>query len=363
MPLLTPDFTGGSLLNLVAELEGRLTGGAPHPGLAPPLASTLPEGDSYVLVLFDGLGSAQLEDPAAARLAESCRGVLHAPFPTTTTNSLATIATGLPPAGHGLIGHLLWLPEVDEVVNVLKWVTPFGVTVDYDTSRMLPAPNLWERLRKAGREPVTVQPAAFEGSPLSRLLYRGARFEPAWDTDDLIAATVELAAAPGRLVFTYLPHVDVAAHLFGQESVEYRDAVALAAAVWDQIERRMPPGAVLVGTADHGHLDYAEADKVLVRHARFEGLRFFGDPRSLYVRGDLAAVEELAAECGAEMWAPDRLPLGPGRQHPELEARLPHLALLAPPGKVLLPRGFDRRLVGYHGGLQKEEVEVPLLVG
>jgi hypothetical protein len=36
--------------------------------------------------------------------------------------------------------------------------------------------------------------------------------------------------------------------------------------------------------------------------------------------------------------------------------------LLARPGTVILPPGFDRRLVGYHGGLTEEEVAIPLLV-
>jgi hypothetical protein len=37
--------------------------------------------------------------------------------------------------------------------------------------------------------------------------------------------------------------------------------------------------------------------------------------------------------------------------------------LLAPAGKVVLPRGFDKRLHCYHGGLMPEEVEIPLLIG
>ena len=45
-----------------------------------------------------------------------------------------------------------------------------------------------------------------------------------------------------------------------------------------------------------------------------------------------------------------------------LTDRLPTQVLLARPGTVILPPGFDRRLVGYHGGLTEEEVAIPLLV-
>ena len=63
------------------------------------------------------------------------------------------------------------------MVNTLKWVDLSGQPVHYDYGSFLARPNLWERLRQAGIEPITVQPESFAGSPLSRLLYRGARFE------------------------------------------------------------------------------------------------------------------------------------------------------------------------------------------
>jgi hypothetical protein len=46
-----------------------------------------------------------------------------------------------------------------------------------------------------------------------------------------------------------------------------------------------------------------------------------------------------------------------------LAQRLPDLVALAADDTLLLPPGFDRRLVGYHGGLSRAEVEIPLLIG
>jgi hypothetical protein len=37
--------------------------------------------------------------------------------------------------------------------------------------------------------------------------------------------------------------------------------------------------------------------------------------------------------------------------------------LLAPRGKAVIPKGFDKRLRCYHGGLTREEMEIPLLLG
>lgn len=357
MSLLLPDYSGFGLANLATELEERLTGAAPLAGLADP--DPLPPAEGYVLVVFDGLGDHQL----LGALADARRGVLRAGFPTTTTTSLSTLVTGLPPARHGVIGHLLHLPGVADVVNVLKWVTPSGVKVHCDYGSVLPAPNLWERLTAAGIEPITVQPGPFMKSPLTRMLYRGCRFEPAYTAAELTTATVQVAA-PGRLVLTYFPDVDVAAHVHGQSSDDYRQALATAAEIWDSLNRRLPDSIGLVGTSDHGLIDYDPADKILVRDHRYDTLRFFGDPRSTYVAGDRDLIDQLAAETGATSVERQELLswLGPGPVHPELDQRLPDRLLLAPRGRLLLPRPFDKRLIGYHGGLEPEEVEVPLLV-
>ena len=69
----------------------------------------------------------------------------------------------------------------------------------------------------------------------------------------------------------------------------------------------------------------------------------------------------LAEQTGAEMTDPLRL-LGPD-PGPAARARVGDVFLLAPPGKIILPPGFDKRLHSYHGGLAPEEVEIPLLVG
>jgi hypothetical protein len=353
-----PSYEGSGLVNLVSELESRLLGTAQWPGLTD--YSLLDDAATYVMVLFDGLGVAQLEHPAADTFRASLAAVLEAPFPTTTSVSLSTVATALPPSQHGLVAHLSWHPDLHLVVNTLKWVTLTGESVTYDYGSVLPRPNLWERLRARGIEPITVQPGGFEGSPLSRLLYRGARFEGAWDPADLVDATVDLAAVPGRFIFTYVPFVDVAGHVNGQESDEFDQAMRAAATVWEGIAGRLPPDVVMLGTADHGLMEVTEEDKLLIREPEFDGLRFAGDPRGVHVWGNPATIADLAELVGGELVDPT-LWLGPELTE-KARSHLGQQLLVAPPGKVVLPRGFDKRLRCYHGGLMAEEVQIPLLL-
>lgn len=348
------------LVNLIGELETRMIGSSPGPPLDAETSALIPEGRTYVLVVFDGLGVAQLGHHAAGPLVRSHRATLQAPFPTTTSVSLATIATGIPPSQHGLVSHLAWLEEVGRVVNTLKWIDLSGQPVAHDYSSVLPALNLWERLRRAGIEPVTVQPHPFTGSPLSRLLYRGARFEGTSDEHDMVDATVQLASVPNRFVLAYVWQVDFAGHVSGLASDEFSAAVLLAADVWEGLAARLPPEVTLIGTADHGLIEYGEKDKILVRGEPFESLRFAGDPRGVHLWGESRVFDELEALTGGELTDPLGL-LGPDPSA-ETKRRVGDVLLMAPDGKVILPPGFDKRLRCYHGGLARDEVEIPLLV-
>ncbi|MGQ0848097.1 MAG: alkaline phosphatase family protein [Actinomycetota bacterium] len=356
--------SGGGLLNLVAELESRLTGSAPADGLNPHLAREIPRASTVVLVLIDGLGDAQLAHPAAAAIRADRRASLEAPFPTTTTVSLSTVATGMAPVTHGVIAHLLWLEGIGRVVNTLKWVDLTGTPVAYPTEDLLPAPNLWERLSAAGIEPVTVQPAGFASTPLTAALYRSCRFVGAETADDFVTRTLAETSWPGRFIFTYLPPVDFAAHVYGMGSPEYAESLRQVTSIWAALADRLPSDVVMVGTADHGMVTVPETAKLLIRDDLYRPLEFFGDPRAVMVRGSARLTQRLADETGAELIDPDRFTtwLGPGPFHPRLRNRLPDFVLLAPPESVILPPGFDKRLVGYHGGMSDNERAIPLLV-
>ncbi len=345
----------------MGEIEHRLTGTSPAIRLDGLLSEAIPAAETYVLVLFDGVGVAQLEHAEAKSLARAMAGQIEAPFPTTTSVSLSTVATGLPPSQHGQVAHLTWMIELDQVVNCLKWVNLAGEHVPHDYGTVLPRQNLWERLRASDVEPITVQPGDFSGSPLTRLLYRGARFEGVWDIEEMILATAQLAREPGRFIFTYFPQVDFAGHVFGLGSEEFADAMKMAVRVWEGIATAIPPDAALLGTADHGLLEFDDSDKVIIRDPRFDSLRLAGDPRGVHIWAEDEVIDAFVTETGGESTDPSLL-IGPDPTATAL-ARLGKRLVLAPPDKVILPKGFDKRLRSYHGGLTPGEVQIPLLVG
>ncbi|MEN8237698.1 MAG: alkaline phosphatase family protein [Actinomycetota bacterium] len=362
MPVMThPAYNGSGLVNLIAELEYRSIRSAVFPRLT---SVSLPIGGQHtstVFVMFDGLGSHQLSHPRAGDLASAHIGSIDAPFPTTTTVSLATVATGLSPSRHGLIAYQLWNPAVGAVVNTIHMTTMWGGRIDQRHEDFLPGPNLWQRMSEAGIETVTVQPDSFDRTPLTRALYQGASFIPYADTTEAAERTVSAASSPGSFVFLYIPHVDFAAHVGGQRSDEYDAAIGAANEVWATLTTLLPHDVLLVGTADHGHVDISEANKVRLSKADEEGLILYGDARALFVRGDGARIA--AGLPGT--WVPyaDLEGMwGPGPVHETFDERRPDGIIFADDGYAIFHSKSNDRLVGHHGGLTPEERRIPVLL-
>ena len=363
MERIIPSYAGNNLVNLVAELERRLIGHSPTRGLRSDLSRLIPTARNYLLVVFDGLGSAQLSHPHAGALQAAHRASLEAPFPTTTTVSLSSICTGLTPLQHGVIGYRQWFPDLGKVVSLLRWTDLWGRHVQYDTGSFLPAPNLWERLGDRQARGIIVQPSAFFNTPLSRMLYRGAEMR-GYSSPFEVDPAYLVARSKRTLAIVYHHSVDMAAHEEGQLSQKYAQAVDEASRLWTRLARRLPPDTVMVGTADHGHIDIAAEGKLTLSKADTEGMRWWGDSRALMLSGPTERIEALSERTGSQVLSSRSLRrwLGRGRPHAQLESRMPDAVLLAPDSAGIFPKGMDSQKTGHHGGATPAEIRIPLLV-
>src|SRR5205807_2240022 len=105
----------------LAELVPSLLTSLGLAGLANPLA--LEPAPRVCLLLVDGLGWELLEAnrPAAPFLNAMAGEPLSAGFPATTAASLSSLATGLPPGEHGLVGYTMAPRGYDRAFNALSW--------------------------------------------------------------------------------------------------------------------------------------------------------------------------------------------------------------------------------------------------
>jgi hypothetical protein len=253
-----------------------------------------------VVVLVDGMGWHLLPELAADAplLASVLAGdsgrldELACTFPSTTPTSLASLATGVAPGEHGILGFTVKLPGIDRVLNHIGW------RGDPPARRWQPVPTWFERLHCAGVGARAVLPAAFLGSGLTEAVYRGAQILAATDDDDYAQLVVDQLRAEPGLVYAYTAALDTAAHLSGVGSPEWHAAAAYVDALLSRLVEALPPGTALLVTADHGGLNVPESQRIdLDADSRLSaGVRVVaGDPRVRYLHTEPGASPDVIA--------------------------------------------------------------------
>jgi len=359
---LRPDYGGACISNLVPAL---LEPGDTAPAWLPAAAW---EADQVVLLVLDGLGWDQLQDrrALAPTLAAMAGGPITSVTPTTTATALTSIATGLTPGEHGVVGYRVAVGG--EVLNVLRWSTADG-----DARRRI-APEQFQRHPAfASQRPAVVTKAEFSSSGFSGAHLCEVRFHGYRVPSTLVTEVRRLLRAGEPFVYAYYDGIDKVAHEYGLG--EHYDAeVAAADRLVAEVRATLPPGAVLVVTADHGQVHVGDRivplHAELVPHVAYQSGE--GRFRWLHARsGRTAALLDAAQAHHADVaWVVTRdETIDDGWWGPkvtdEARSRLGDVALVARE-PVSFHDDADTGpfvLVGRHGSLTEAEMLVPCLVG
>lgn len=363
-----PPYGTGTLADLLPSLSAHLGLPAATDRLGVPAAQR------YLVLLVDGLGSQQLRDYAdhAPFLSTAQRSITSC-VPSTTATSITSLGTGQPPGAHGVAGYSFWYPPIRDVLTTLRW--PSGVSGE----DVQPQLTVFERLVRVGVQCGTIAPAAFAGSGLTTAALRGPRFWPVGDERDLVGrvelARASVSAGDRSLTYCYERALDHAGHAHGVGSRPWLEALAAADELALRLREALDDSVRILVTGDHGMVNVPAAARVIVEDA--PGLlrdvtAFAGEGRlrQLMVSGgtaDAVAARWRAAlgdrawvrtreEAVVESWFGDLAPRFAGRFGDVLVA-------MADTGAVMsrkLPR--EMSLVGMHGSLTGEELDVPLLV-
>ncbi|HEY7815515.1 MAG TPA: alkaline phosphatase family protein [Nakamurella sp.] len=340
-------------------------------------AFQLPATNALCVVLIDGLGSQLLAE--SADLAPFLAGLASAPgssvrvgCPTTTATSMGSFGTGLSPGRHGLVGYEVLDPARGVLLNELRW------SPDTDPLAWQPFPTLFEHLVAHGIQVTRIGNPEFADSGLTLAAHRGGGFVGVSALADRVTAALTMMTGGGRtLSYLYWGDLDTAGHQHGWRSPNWQAELGRVDRAVADLAARMPSGAVLVVTADHGMVDVPHARRLDLATA--PGLRrgmaiLGGEPRlaQLYchagaaggvaarfsdVLGDRAWVRTRAEAIAAGWFGPvdDRvLP----RIGDVLVAARDSFALVDSDVTAPLVLG----LVGQHGSLTEAEQWVPMLV-
>jgi len=351
-------------------------------GFANPL--TIEPAARVYLLLVDGLGWELLRTNAQAApfLNSIAREPLTAGFPATTAASLSSLATGVPPGEHGLVGYTMALPGYDRAFNALTW-SLYGIGPRVDLVNELvpesfqPIPTLAERASAAGIRIHHLGPAFHEWSGLTRAIGRGERFHPAESLEAISEGALRLLSAPRAFVFGYHPRLDAAGHVRGVASRAWKDELAAVDHAVRLMTEQLPTGTVLLVTGDHGMVDLRPEERLdLADHPELAaGVRILGgEPRARYVGAVPGATDDVLSAwrstLGDRMWVWGREEaiatgiLGP-RVSDRARERMGDIVAAAFDRVGIVERNVDpaqARLNGHHGSLTPAEQLVPLLL-
>ncbi|MEZ5266925.1 MAG: alkaline phosphatase family protein [Acidimicrobiales bacterium] len=198
-----PDYDGACITNLVpALLEW------PQPPSWLPAEAH--RADQVVLLVLDGLGWCQLQEHGdrLPTLRSLAGGPITTVAPSTTAAALTSIATGLPPGEHGVVGYRVRLD--DDVVNMLRWTSERG-----DARNAHPPSVVQPHEAFCGQRPAIVTRAEFSTTGFTQAHLAGARFHGYRVLSTLVAQVVELVRAGEPFVYAYYEGIDKVAHEYG----------------------------------------------------------------------------------------------------------------------------------------------------
>ncbi|MCP5420504.1 MAG: alkaline phosphatase family protein [Gammaproteobacteria bacterium] len=380
--MASPDYHGGSLVNLMSSLACGLGGRDEiyQPlGLLPP--SLVAEARHVVLLIFDGLGYHYLLRHGRA-LKPYLRGRITSVFPTSTAPAITTLLTGVAPQQHGVTGWFMNLRELGSVAVILpfrpRWGTVSFASSGFRVSDFIGAPPLTNGLDRQCHFLIhqDLQDSPYSQAGAGRAERHG--YKDLAGYFDFIQALVRRSRKRSYL-YAYWPLFDYLCHRDGVDSktVEqhFQDIEHGFSLLTESLRGTQ---TLLLATADHGFIDTALRYKIrLDEHPELAACLsapLCGEPRVAfcYVRASQTRcferyVAEQLGHCCELYRSEDLLEagwFGLGKPDPRVLDRCGDYTLVMKDRYVIkdtLPGEGFWSDVGVHGGISEEEMAVPLL--
>ncbi len=385
-----PRYDAGNFSNLPAHISEMLTSG---------------RYDAVVLFLIDGFGWRFLDQVQQApflSFVERAGSITKflSQFPSTTAAHLTTLHSGLPIGEHGIFEWIYFEPGLDAVIAPLLF--SFAGTGERDTLKptgarprdLFPGVTFYRTLKKQGIVSTILQHREYTPSTYSNLMFAGATSRSYRTLSEALVNLAQMLKVAGPPAYYVLYHdrIDAIAHEYGPAAPQTEAEILMFLTTMEHIFLKALSGGqkkiLFLLTADHGHTETDPLTTIyLNREPDFSGVdRFFrtdgqglplvpaGSPRDFFLYIKDGQVEEARAflasrlDGRAEVHRVNDLIeagyFGPVVS-PIFKGRAGDLVILPYRGESVWwyeKDRFEQRFRGHHGGLTKQEMEIPLVM-
>jgi len=331
---------------------------------------------NIVLLCVDGMGYHML--PKEMRKLDGFP--ITSLAPSTTTTVWPSVFTGLTPQEHGIMGFWLYLRELGEVTTM----TRFGPSAEIgsfadagiDPTLFFPFQTIHHKMAKMGFRSTVVNRNEYIDSGLSQMIYQGAEQIGYKSAAEMFAKGSKALSKDKNFVTLYYDSIDMTSHMFGTESNKLKKDFRTLTTQFNRFMEKVPEDTLLLITADHGQINCPEKKQLnFTNHPELLSrlsLLPNGEGRFVYLFSKKGRENKVMSYCKEHlsdkalvMESEELLEkgmFGHGKVFNETRNRIGDITLIVKDNYVITyPFLEGRGTVGFHGGLNKEEMLVPLL--
>lgn len=385
---IKPNYNGGSFINVINSIKKVYEINDGIPIRDKKAEKHLNKKSKVVFLLVDAFGwkfyrEVRNKSKFLKEISKNgCEMKITSQFPSTTTAHVTSVVTGEAVSSHGLFEWFTYDPTLDEVF------VPF--LYDYnEEENILPKENLFKKLKENGVNSTIISPSFINDSIYSKLMFKEGKVKGYDSVDEMFELLISsLKRDVGKnFYYLYYPNIDSAGHEYGMSSyLAQGEIMKFINSLDKNFNKKIIEDiedTLFIITADHGQMEIREKiyiNQVLPGIEKYMRKDSKGNPivpvgyyrdMFLYIKDEYITMvkSELRVKLKgkAEIYTTGEL-INKGIFNNPSETFLSRVGDL-----VILP--YDNygiwwyepykseiNLIGSHGGLTKDEMEIPLLI-
>lgn len=383
-----PDYNGKNFINIINSIKDNF---GINDGITlgnKQAQKVLVNKDKVIFILVDAFGwkfyKGVREDSKFIKEIRK-RGIeekITSQFPSTTTAHVTSVVTGKDVSTHGFFEWFTYDPKIDEIF------TPF--LFDYEgKEEVLPKGNFFKELKENGISSTIITPSYINNSYYSRELFKDGKVKGYDSVEEMFNILLEsLKKDKGKnFYYIYYPEIDSIGHEYGMSSYKAHFAINNFIKALDDFYNNILDEGVNKGTfilsADHGQMEIKykiylnelipNIEEYMIKDSNGKSIIPVGYNRDmfLYIKKEFEAyvyqlLKEKFKDKGEIYLVKDLINKGIFKNPSEtFLSRVGNIVIIPYDGYGVWwhEKGkYEISLKGSHGGLTKDEMEIPLLI-